>query len=95
MSVLRLAVKRQYFDEIKAGIKTEEYRFCGEYWFQRLAGRTFDAVEITLGYPKRDDTTRRIMFPWNGYSIETITHPHFGDDPVTVYAIKLQKQVKP
>lgn len=91
MSILRLAVKAEYFNAIKAGTKTEEYRFCGEHWFQRIAGRTFDAVEITLGYPKRDDSSRRLVFPWNGYSIETIIHPHFGDDPVMVYAIKLQK----
>lgn len=31
----------------------------------------------------------RIDVPYNGYEIKTITHPHFGDKPVKVFAIKV------
>ena len=37
MSVLRLAVKAEYFNAIKAGTKTEEYRQVSEHWFTRIA----------------------------------------------------------
>lgn len=90
MSVLRLAVKAEYFNAIKAGTKTEEYRLCTVYWHVRIVRRQYDTVEITLGYPKRGDTSRRLIFPWNGFETKTITHPHFGTEPVKVYAIKLQ-----
>ena len=94
--ILQLAVKKKYFDEIASGKKTEEFRLCNEYWKKRLRDRitegfTFDKIVITLGYPKADDMTRRLEFKWSGYSIKTITHKHFGDEPVTVYAIKLIK----
>lgn len=84
-----LALKAEYFEQIKAGTKLEEYRLVNEYWTKRLVGRTFDRVIITKGYPKRDDTSRRLVFPWRGYSEKTLQHPHFGPNPVRVYAIHL------
>ena len=50
---------------------------------------TYDRLIITKGYPKRDDSSRRIDVPYGGYEIKTITHPHFGDKPVKVFAIKV------
>ncbi|EER0098827.1 hypothetical protein WH538_003575 [Escherichia coli] len=49
----------------------------------------YDRLIITKGYPKRDDSSRRIDVPYDGYEIKTITHPHFGDKPVKVFAIKV------
>ncbi|HFW6822332.1 TPA: ASCH domain-containing protein, partial [Escherichia coli] len=51
--------------------------------------REYDRLIITKGYPKRDDSSRRIDVPYGGYEVKTITHPHFGDKPVKVYAIKV------
>lgn len=34
--ILRLPVKTEYFNQIKAGNKTEEYREVKEYWRKRL-----------------------------------------------------------
>ncbi|HFN6802524.1 TPA: hypothetical protein ACHFZX_002678 [Escherichia coli] len=49
-----------------------------------------DMTEDSDGdYPKRDDSSRRIDVPYGGYEIKTITHPHFGDKPVKVFAIKV------
>lgn len=91
MKDLILAVKREYFEEIKAGIKKEEYRLCNEYWTKRLVNRenTFHKLIITLGYPKKDDTDRRLIFPYVGWERKTITHKHFGKKPVEVFAIEI------
>lgn len=84
---LILPLKAEYFNAIKAGTKTTEYRRCTFYWQKRLDDREYSGIVLTLGYPKAGDTERRIERPWNGYTMQTITHPHFGPDPVYVYAI--------
>ena len=61
-----------------------------ENWRKRLEGRTFDRIVLTKGYPKRDDTDRRMVKPWRGYRVTTITHPHFGPYPVEVFAINVE-----
>ena len=90
--ILHLNLKTKYFEQIKAGEKTEEYRLFNSYWCSRLDFRTYDEIHILRGYPKKDDLSRRLIFPWNGYEIKKITHPEFGDKPVTVYAIRLHKE---
>ncbi|EPR9016827.1 ASCH domain-containing protein [Escherichia coli] len=89
MANLQLAVNGEYFDQMKSGEKTEEYRLCNDYWNKRLVNRKYDRLIITKGYPKRDDSSRRIDAPYDGYKIKTITHTHFGDKPVKVFAIKV------
>ncbi|EFK1928835.1 TPA: ASCH domain-containing protein [Escherichia coli] len=89
MANLQLAVKGEYFDAMIRGEKTEEYRLCNDYWNKRIMFREYDRLIITKGYPKRDDSSRRIDVPYDGYEIKTITHPHFGDKPVNVFAIKV------
>lgn len=91
MRTLTLSLKREYFEAIRDGTKTEEYRLCNPYWQKRLYSPfgSYDQIVLTLGYPARDDHARRIVRPWRGYTIKTITHPHFGSDPVQVYAINV------
>ncbi|MFN4360489.1 MAG: ASCH domain-containing protein [Hylemonella sp.] len=90
LRTLTLRLKAVYFNQIKAGTKTEEYRRCTPYWARRLEGRTYDRIVLTLGYPKAGDTERRLVLPWRGFTIKTIQHPHFGDVRATVYAINLE-----
>lgn len=90
MPILTLALKGEYFDAIKAGTKQEEFRLLTPYWIKRLEGRSYDGIELTKGYPKRGDHDRRLLLPWQGLRVTTITHPHFGKDPVTVFAINVQ-----
>lgn len=92
MKVLIFNLKTEYFQEIKSGVKKEEYRLCNPYWTKRLAGKNFSKVIVKLGYPKKDDKDKEIIFPWNGYKIKTISHKHFGSTPVKVFAIKLIKE---
>lgn len=91
MRTLTLHLKGEYFDAIKAGTKSEEYRLFSPYWCRRLEGRHYDRIELTRGYPKSGDSARRLVLPWKGYRMATITHPHFGTDPVEVYAIDVSR----
>jgi GNAT superfamily N-acetyltransferase len=92
---LVLPLKSEYFDAIRDGSKPEEFRLRNEYWRKRLEGRTFDAIELTKGYPRADDADRRMLRKWNGYRVTTITHPHFGSEPVHVYAIDVREPAEP
>lgn len=87
MKVLHLNLKSEYFDQIKSGEKVEEFRLITPFWSKRLDGRRYDRIEIAKGYPPKGDPERRISRPWRGVRKTTITHPHFGPDPVEVYAI--------
>lgn len=96
--ILQLALNGEYFDAIKSGEKLEEFRLVSPYWVNRLTiggmnghvtPRHYTGIVLTRGYPKRDDASRRIELPWRGFTVKTITHPHFGDHPVKVFAIKV------
>ena len=87
MRILTLPVKRIYFEQIRDGLKDCEYRLTTDYWYTRLLGQHYDKVVITLGYPKKDDVSRRLEFPYRGYVVRDLLHPHFGPDPVEVFAI--------
>ena len=91
LKTLTLPLKAEYFNAIKSGEKVEEFRLCTPYWQRRLGKPfgTYDQIVLTLGYPRRDDESRRLIRPWDGFTIKTITHPHFGDEQVLVYAIKV------
>ncbi len=87
--VLRSPVKAEYFYQIKWLLKFDEYRLKKEYWRKRLEGKEYDEVHITLGYPKADDAERILVRPWRGYHEKQITHKEFGNEPVDVYAIRV------
>ena len=84
-----LNLKREYFEAIQRGEKKEEYRIYNDYWKRRLIGREYENIEFRLGYPKRGDHARSIVRQYTGYTIKTITHRHFGCEPVEVFAIKI------
>lgn len=86
---LVLPLKAEYFNAVKAGTKPEEFRLRTPFWRKRLEGKNFERVVLTLGYPSRTDTERRLVLPWRGLRETTITHPHFGPEPVEVYAINV------
>lgn len=84
--VLHLHLKFEYFDQIKSGQKTHEYRLVSK-WQKKLAGKTFDEIHLYRGYPKRGSPGMTLYRRWNGIKIEQRQHPHFGEEPVKVYAI--------
>jgi ASC-1-like (ASCH) protein len=91
MRTLHIPLKREYFDAIKLGIKKEEYRLMSPHWSKRLLSRDYDTIELTWGYPKKDDMSRRIFRPYRGFTIRKIEHPHFGTEPVTVFALPVNE----
>lgn len=48
--VLRLTLKRKWFDLIARGVKKEEYREIKDWIISRLHGKSYDAVEFSNGY---------------------------------------------
>lgn len=52
LRVLRLTLKRRWFDMIAAGIKRDEYRVPSDWILSRLIGKQYDVVEFSNGYGK-------------------------------------------
>lgn len=91
MADIILHVKAEYWHDINEGRKPFEYRLDTPYWRKRLVGRDYNRLIICLGYPKKNDHSRRINIPYQGYEMQTITHKHFGTKPVRVFAIRTTK----
>lgn len=101
METLTLTLKKQWFDMIKSGEKKEEYRDGSRsfYWANRLRERTktsdgwkygefkrFDRLVFTLGYPKANDTERRLTFKNPRIRIGT-GRPEWGAEPDKLYFV--------
>ena len=95
--VLTLPLKGEYFDAIAAGTKPEEFRLANDFWATRIAGREFDRIVLTRGYPKGGgiEGKTRLTRRWRGYQVRWITHPHFGPDAVQVFAINVATPENP
>lgn len=92
---LTLALKREYFDQVASGTKLDEFRLVTPFWERRLQGVEFERVVLTLGYPSKDDSARRLEFSWDGVRRTTLQHPLFGAEPVEVFAISLRRPLPP
>lgn len=97
MRDLIIPVKGVYFDQIKSGEKTEEYRLVTPFWMSRLHNRDFSAVVLTRGYPKGGgiESVTRLTRCWKGCKIKHLQHPHFGPKTVTVFAIDVSQPKEP
>jgi len=92
MRSLILPVKQKHFEQIEQGSKTEVYRAITPHWKCRLENKDYDQVVITLCYPPKKETSKRLEFPFKGITRKTIQHEEFGPNPCEVYAIPLKKQ---
>lgn len=87
---LWLHLKEKYFDQIRRGIKEEEYREVKPYWITRLVGKTYDEIIIVKGYPGPGYTSDVVLsFPWNGCYRKKIFFPITNDER-EVFAIPLR-----
>ncbi len=101
MKTLTLPLKKQWFDMIKSGEKKEEYREFNEFWIKRLTWTNryskeqrnpfngtilFDRLVFTLGYPKAEDTERRLEFKNPKIRIGT-GKPEWGAEPGKNYFV--------
>lgn len=53
--ILHLTLKKKWFDMIKSGVKTEEYREIKPYWETRL-NKNYDIIRFRNGYSKDSPT---------------------------------------
>lgn len=81
---LTLVLDFKWFAQAKAGVKKFEYRETKPYWIRRIAMRHYDKLVLRRGY-----SSEVLELPYRGYEVETITHEHFYNVPVEVFAIRL------
>lgn len=85
--ILYLPLKKEWYEMIERGEKTEEYREIKPYWNKRLINRKYTHVKFSYGYTKRTMT----------FEIERITigagNPKWGAPFEFVFIIKLGKRV--
>jgi hypothetical protein len=65
LRVLRLTLKKKWFDMIASGEKTEEYRTPSAWIFSRLIGKSYDVVEFANGYGKHVPRVVVKYFGWH------------------------------
>ena len=65
LRVLRLTLKKKWFDMIASGEKTEEYRTPSAWIFSRLIGKGYDVVEFSNGYGKHVPKIVVKFFGWH------------------------------
>lgn len=63
--ILRLTLKRKWFDMIASGEKREEYRVPGPWILSRLEGKTYDRIEFKNGYGKDVPTMEVECLGWS------------------------------
>lgn len=95
LNILTLRLKAVYFHDIANEVKPWEYRLATPYWQKRIAGRQYDYVLLTLGYPPRSNLDHQMLKPWRGYVEQPLVHPHFGSDTVDVFAIDVTAPTVP
>jgi hypothetical protein len=68
VKVLHLNLKKKWFDMIRSGVKTEEYRELKKYWYMRLwdDDTDYDFVCFRNGYSPIAD---EIIFEFGGVSM--------------------------
>lgn len=93
LRILTLHLKKKWWDQIKAGTKTEELRQATAYNVKLIGHGQFDIVAVLLGYPKKTDASRHLQFYWRGYTMRTVIHEEFGAFPREVLAIDLSAPV--
>ena len=108
-SILYLPLKEQWYRMIESGIKTEEYREINKHWCKRLVRymylpdrmefapmafmKPYTHVEFSLGYPKRDDWSRRMRFEISNISMGR-GESEWGAPDKDVFKIELGERIK-
>jgi hypothetical protein len=74
MSVLKLTIKKEWFDMINSGVKKEEYREIKPYWVSRLFKADFGSLDLKEAHDYMKEGLRlAYKFP-NGH----FTTPRFS-----------------
>lgn len=83
MEILKLVLKKKWYDMIASGEKKEEYREITNYWIKRISGKGYKFVTFYLGYAKnRPSMTFEMRTPLIGTGI-----PQWGAIPGKKYFV--------
>ena len=76
--VLRLTLKKRWFDMVASGVKKQEYREIKDWIISRLHGKTYEIVEFSNGYGKHVPKVTVEYLGWgNGIGL-----PEWGATPM-------------
>ena len=71
--MLTFNLKKEWFDKIKSGEKTHEYRLANYYWTRRICNQSLKDNNAPMcfacGYPKKDDKERRLYAVLKSYEV--------------------------
>jgi len=85
MEKLFIVVKNEYFQQILAGTKTEEYRRYTRYWISRVVGREYSHIIFQNGFKKHE----RVEVSYLGYEVQALQRDFFGPFPVKLFILKI------
>lgn len=88
---LYLVLKNPWYEMIKSGEKKEEYRDLSDFYKRRFYDKSgnlksFDTLEFVLGYPKKEDMSKRMFFKNPKITIGE-GKPEWGAEPGKQYFI--------
>lgn len=89
--ILYLTLKKQWFDLINSGNKTEEYREIKPYWTKRLEDLKYDFVEFRHGY---SSDAPKMLFAIKDITISTGKIEWGAEKDVKYYVIKLGERIE-
>lgn len=90
MKPLFIILKGEYFHQIAAGTKTEEYRIISDYWAKKIIDRHYSHIVFQLGYSA---SAPRMTIEYLGYTKKVISSVVYNDQ-VEVFALKLGKIIE-
>ena len=89
MKILKLTIKKKYYNDIKLGKKKIEYREYKSYWIKRLIGKSYDMIEFKNGYKK---DSPRMLVEYHGYVVINGAETPLGS--MKQFAINLGKVIE-
>ena len=78
MKILKVIIKKEWYDLIKSGEKTIEYRDYSDFWISRLENkngsfRHYDLIEFKNGYKAN---SRKMVTELKGISFDDIEYQY-------------------
>lgn len=85
---LFLTIKKEYFNSILSGEKTEEIRIASTYFENRLLSKKYDTITLQNGYNKNSP---RLAAEFLDLDLREINHEFFESKPALCFVIKIGK----
>ena len=100
MKTLHLPLKKEWYNMIESGVKTEEYREIKPYWTQRFIGMNQPLFSFRYGYQQANVKGYTLVKFSYGYTKRTMTfeikeisigkgNPEWGAPKEDVFIIKI------